>query len=56
MSFTNASRIADYLQAAGARGVERRLVTLPIGKITGRLGAMAETDYLAILNSVRLSH
>jgi ubiquinone/menaquinone biosynthesis C-methylase UbiE len=54
MSFTNASRIADYLQAAGARGVQRRMVTLPVGKaMGGRLGAMAETDYLAILNSVR---
>lgn len=53
MSFRNASRVGAYLQEAGARRVERRTVRLPVGKTTGRLGAMAETDYLAIFASVR---
>jgi ubiquinone/menaquinone biosynthesis C-methylase UbiE len=53
MSFSNASRLDEYLRLAGARRVERRVVQLPVGKRTGRLGAMAETDYLAILSSVR---
>lgn len=53
MSFTNASRIDQYLREAGAQRVERRVVYLPVGHRAGRLGAMAETDYLAILTSVR---
>lgn len=53
MSFSNARRLDEYLRLAGARSVERRTVHLPVGKVTGRLGAMAETDYLAILSSVR---
>ncbi len=53
MSFNNASRIDQYLRAAGARRVERRVIQLPVGKSAGRLGAMAEADYLAILSSVR---
>ncbi len=53
MSFSNASRIDQYLRAAGARRVERRMIQLPVGKRAGRLGAMAEADYLAILSSVR---
>jgi ubiquinone/menaquinone biosynthesis C-methylase UbiE len=53
MSFTNASRIDSYLEQAGARNVQRRIVYLPVGQKAGRLGAMAETDYLAIYSSVR---
>jgi len=53
MSFTNASRIDTYLEQAGARNVQRRIVYLPVGQKSGRLGAMAETDYLAIYSSVR---
>lgn len=53
MSFTNASKVDEYLRQAGARNVERRVVHLPVGQKAGRLGAMAETDYLAILTSVR---
>jgi ubiquinone/menaquinone biosynthesis C-methylase UbiE len=53
MSFGNASRISDYLRQAGAHSVAQRVVRIPVGKRTGRLGAMAETDYLAILTSVR---
>lgn len=53
MSFSNASRIDEYLRQAGAQQVERRVVYLPVGQVAGRLGAMAETDYLAILTSVR---
>ncbi|HEX8982683.1 MAG TPA: methyltransferase domain-containing protein [Ktedonobacterales bacterium] len=53
MSFSNASRIDEYLRQAGARQIERRVIYLPVGQVAGRLGAMAETDYLAILTSVR---
>lgn len=53
MSFSNASRIGEYMRDAGVRRVEQRTVRLPVGKVTGRLGAMAETDYLAIYSSVR---
>lgn len=53
MSFDNAHRIDEYLRQAGARRVERRIVRLPVGQRSGRLGAMAEADYIAILNSVR---
>lgn len=53
MSFSNAARIDEYLRLAGAKRVERRRVMLPVGRPVGRLGAMAETDYLAILTSVR---
>jgi ubiquinone/menaquinone biosynthesis C-methylase UbiE len=53
MSFQNASKIDDYLRQAGAQRVERRTVYLPVGQKAGRLGAMAETDYLAIYSSVR---
>lgn len=53
MSFRNASSVGAYLQEAGARQVEQRTVALPVGRTTGRLGAMAETDYLAIYTSVR---
>ncbi len=53
MSFTNASRGAEYLQQAGARNVQRKVVHLPVGQKAGRLGAMAEADYLAIYASVR---
>ncbi|HEX8728457.1 MAG TPA: class I SAM-dependent methyltransferase [Ktedonobacterales bacterium] len=53
MSFTNAGRIDSYLEQAGARNVQRRIVYLPVGQKAGRLGAMAEADYLAIYASVR---
>lgn len=53
MSFENARRIDEYLRQAGAQRVERRVVHIPVGQRAGRLGAMAETDYLAILSSVR---
>ncbi len=53
LSFTNASRIDQYLRAAGAKRVERPLVHIPIGRVHGRLGSMAETDYLAIIASLR---
>lgn len=53
MSMSNASKVGEYLRQAGARHVEQRTVRIPVGKVTGRLGAMAETDYLAILASVR---
>ena len=53
MSFSNASRVGEYMRAAGVRRVEQRTVRLPVGKVAGRLGAMAETDYLAIYGSVR---
>ncbi len=53
MSFSNASRIDEYLRQAGAKRIERRVIYLPVGQVAGRLGAMAETDYLAILTSVR---
>lgn len=53
MSFSNASRVGEYMRAAGVRRVEQRTVHLPVGKVAGRLGAMAETDYLAIYSSVR---
>lgn len=53
MSFTNASRVDEVLRQAGARNVERRMVSIPVGQRAGRLGAMAETDYIAILTSVR---
>lgn len=53
MSFTNASRIDSYLEQAGARNVQRRMVNLPVGQKAGRLGAMAEADYQAIYASVR---
>ena len=53
MSFDNAHRVEEYLRQAGAQRVERRVVYLPVGQRAGRLGAMAETDYLAILGSVR---
>lgn len=33
--------------------MQRRIVYLPVGQKSGRLGAMAETDYLAIYSSVR---
>lgn len=53
MSFTNASKIGEYLRQAGGRRIKQHTVTIPVGKKTGRLGAMAETDYLAIFTSVR---
>jgi ubiquinone/menaquinone biosynthesis C-methylase UbiE len=53
MSFGNASMIGEYPRQAGGGRVEQRTVTIPVGKKTGRLGAMAETDYLAIYTSVR---
>ena len=53
MSFDNAKRIDEYLRQAGAQRVERRTVYLPVGQKAGRLGSMAEADYLAILTSVR---
>lgn len=53
MSFGNASKLDEYLRQAGAQRVERRVVYLPVGHKAGRLGAMAEADYLAILSSVR---
>jgi len=53
MSFTNAARIGEYLEKAGARHVNLQRVNLPVGQKAGRLGAMAETDYLAIYSSVR---
>jgi hypothetical protein len=53
LSFTNASRIDEYLRTAGAVNVERRLIMIPIGRSNGRMGAMAETDYLAIIASLR---
>ncbi|HEU5348271.1 MAG TPA: class I SAM-dependent methyltransferase, partial [Ktedonobacterales bacterium] len=53
MALNNASRIGEYLRLAGARQVEQRTIRLPVGKTTGRLGAMAEADYLAIIASVR---
>lgn len=53
LSFTNALRVDEYLRAAGAQNVERRLVYVPVGRQQGRLGAMAETDYLAIIASLR---
>ena len=53
MSFENTRRLDEYLRQAGARQVERRMVHLPVGQRSGRLGAMAEADYLAILSSVR---
>lgn len=53
MSFSNAGKIGEYLQKAGAHRVEQRIVRLPVGKKTGRLGGMAEVDYLAIYASVR---
>ncbi len=53
MSFTNAARIAEYLENAGAKQVHLQMVHLPVGHKAGRLGAMAETDYLAIYASVR---
>jgi ubiquinone/menaquinone biosynthesis C-methylase UbiE len=53
MSFGNASRVDEYLRQAGAKQVHRQIVHLPVGQKAGRLGAMAETDYLAIYASVR---
>lgn len=53
MSFSNASKIDQYLQQAGAKNVQRKVVHLPVGQKAGRLGAMAEADYLAIYSSVR---
>lgn len=53
MSFGNAGRIGESLQQAGATHVEQRVVHLPVGQRAGRLGALAETDYTAILTSVR---
>ena len=53
MSFENARKIDEYLRHAGAQRVERRVVHLPVGQKAGRLGSMAEADYLAILTSVR---
>ncbi|HEX8731839.1 MAG TPA: class I SAM-dependent methyltransferase [Ktedonobacterales bacterium] len=53
MSFANAGRLDEVLRQAGARNVERRLVQIPVGQRAGRLGAMAETDYMAILTSMR---
>ncbi len=53
ISLDDASRVDEFLRAAGARQVERRIVQLPVGKKTGRLGAMAETDYLAIISGMR---
>jgi ubiquinone/menaquinone biosynthesis C-methylase UbiE len=53
MSFGNASKVDEYLRLAGAKRVESQIVRLPVGQKAGRLGAMAETDYLAIYASVR---
>ncbi|HEY7848859.1 MAG TPA: methyltransferase domain-containing protein [Ktedonobacterales bacterium] len=53
MSFGNAQRVGDYLRQAGARQVHQQVVHLPVGQRAGRLGAMAEADYLAIYASVR---
>ena len=53
MSFSNAARIAEYLEQAGVKQVQRKVVHLPVGQKAGRLGAMAEADYLAIYASVR---
>jgi ubiquinone/menaquinone biosynthesis C-methylase UbiE len=53
ISFENARRLDEYLRQAGARRVERHTAHLPVGQRSGRLGAMAETDYIAILSSVR---
>ncbi len=53
MSFGNASRVDEYLRLAGAQQVQRQVVRLPVGQKAGRLGALAEADYLAIYSSVR---
>ncbi len=53
IDLTNGSQIPTYLRASGINPVYTREVRLPVGSRGGRLGAMAVTDYLAILTSVR---
>ncbi|HEU5348270.1 MAG TPA: methyltransferase domain-containing protein [Ktedonobacterales bacterium] len=53
ISLNNGSKVGEYLRLAGARQVEQRTIRLPVGKKAGHLGAMAETDYLAAIASMR---
>ncbi|HZC05181.1 MAG TPA: class I SAM-dependent methyltransferase [Ktedonobacterales bacterium] len=53
IDFTMAPQLGPLLQAAGAREVAARPLTIPVGKPGGRLGAMMVADYMSALGAVR---
>lgn len=53
IDFAVVSQIASLLSAAGATDVTARPLTIPVGKLGGRLGAMMVVDYLSALTAVR---
>lgn len=48
-----AQKIGEYLQAAGLRPVERRILHVPLGHEGGRLGEMMEQNMIAAFSAVR---
>lgn len=53
ISLDSVTKLDEYLRQAGAQRVESRIIQLPVGQKAGRLGALAEADYLAIVTSMR---
>lgn len=53
LDITIGSRIGDLLQEARLQRVVYRLLSIPIGRHGGRLGAMAETQYDALFQNFR---
>jgi hypothetical protein len=46
------SQIGAALQGAGLQNVHQRDLNIPIGRYGGRIGQMAEANYLALLTSM----
>lgn len=46
-------KIGSVLQQTGLRRVEQHKIPIPIGGASGRVGSMMETNYLAVLSSLK---
>lgn len=53
LDMTIAPHLGLMLQTAGLQDVQQRIISLPIGENSGRLGAMLKTDIVAIMQGAK---